>query len=77
MIDENRIRQRAFEIWQAQGCPEGRDLDHWLQAEVELQIADSRRSRGDYATVFGHPTGDLTMARRDGDRYRLGEVEDY
>lgn len=32
----DRIRQRAFELWQEDGCPEGRDLDYWLRAESEL-----------------------------------------
>ncbi len=30
------IRRRAFQIWEDQGRPEGRDMDHWLQAESEL-----------------------------------------
>lgn len=29
------IERRAQEIFEQQGCPEGRDLDHWLQAEAE------------------------------------------
>ncbi|MTJ79831.1 MAG: DUF2934 domain-containing protein [Telmatospirillum sp.] len=34
--DQDRIRSRAFEIWQAEGCPEGRDVEHWLKAEEEV-----------------------------------------
>lgn len=29
------IERRAREIFEQRGCPEGRDLDHWLQAENE------------------------------------------
>ena len=29
------IERRAQEIFEQRGCPEGQDLDHWLQAEVE------------------------------------------
>jgi hypothetical protein len=29
------IERRAQEIFLQRGCPEGRDLDHWLQAETE------------------------------------------
>lgn len=36
MSDHDKIRQRAFEIWETQGRPQGRDLDHWLQAEAEV-----------------------------------------
>lgn len=32
-----RIRQRAYELWEADGQPEGRELEHWLQAEQELR----------------------------------------
>jgi len=35
----DQIRQRAFQIWQAEGHPEGRDFEHWLQAEAELNGA--------------------------------------
>ncbi|MCP1609327.1 putative membrane protein [Azospirillum lipoferum] len=30
---EQRIRDRAYAIWLNEGCPHGRDADHWLQAE--------------------------------------------
>ena len=29
------IRQRAYEIWQAEGQPDGRALEHWCRAEAE------------------------------------------
>ena len=32
----HRIEQRAYELWEANGRPEGRALDHWLQAEQEI-----------------------------------------
>jgi hypothetical protein len=32
--DQQQIRELAFEIWQKEGCPEGRDLEHWLNAEA-------------------------------------------
>jgi hypothetical protein len=31
-----KVTQRAFEIWEQAGRPEGQDLDHWLMAEAEL-----------------------------------------
>ena len=33
---EQRISQRAYEIWQKEGCPQGQDLKHWLAAEREI-----------------------------------------
>jgi hypothetical protein len=34
--DIARIRERAYTIWEARGRPHGRDLEHWLLAEMEL-----------------------------------------
>ena len=31
-----RIRERSYQLWDQEGRPEGRHLDHWLQAEQEL-----------------------------------------
>lgn len=33
---EERIRQRAYEIWEQEGRPDGRDREHWLRAEAEI-----------------------------------------
>lgn len=30
------IAERAYEIWEQEGCPEGRDQEHWLRAEAEI-----------------------------------------
>ena len=35
-IGQGAIEKRAWEIWQNEGCPTGRELEHWLQAEREL-----------------------------------------
>ena len=37
MDDTERIRQRAHQIWEAEGRPEGREAEHWAQAEDDLQ----------------------------------------
>ncbi len=34
-----RVRRRAYEIWEEQGRPQGRDVEHWLRAEAELTAA--------------------------------------
>ena len=33
---ENRIRERAYEIWIAHGCAHGHADQHWLAAEREV-----------------------------------------
>jgi len=32
---EQRVRERAYEIWERAGGPEGKAVEHWLQAEAE------------------------------------------
>jgi len=36
-LDEERIRERAYGIWIAEGRPHGRELAHWQRAHHELQ----------------------------------------
>ena len=40
-ISEEIIRQRAHAIWEAQGKPDGHDLEHWEQAVRELRNGSS------------------------------------
>lgn len=35
-LDHAAVSQRAWEIWQNEGCPSGKELEHWLRAESEL-----------------------------------------
>lgn len=35
-IPDELIRQRSYEIWQREGCPHGRAVEHWQQAKMEL-----------------------------------------
>lgn len=35
MCIECRLKERAYFIWQREGCPEGRALDNWLEAKRE------------------------------------------
>jgi hypothetical protein len=39
---QNRIRQRAHEIWEQEGRPEGAHERHWRQAENEMAAADAK-----------------------------------
>ena len=34
---EEQVRRRAYEIYEAQGRPEGRHEEHWRQAEKEVR----------------------------------------
>lgn len=40
---KDQIAQRAFEIWQREGQPHGRDQEHWAQAEAELRETGAQK----------------------------------
>lgn len=33
---EEKIRRRAYQLWEAEGRPDGRHAEHWAQAEREV-----------------------------------------
>lgn len=46
-VDRNaeRIRQRAYELWQQSGQPDGSEMDFWLQAEREIKGEEAKKSK--------------------------------
>jgi hypothetical protein len=40
MEREEEVRSLAYTIWQEEGCPDGRHVEHWLKAEAILQRKD-------------------------------------
>jgi Protein of unknown function (DUF2934) len=40
---EQRVRERAYEIWNATGREDGRANEHWLSAERELLASLRKR----------------------------------
>lgn len=51
---EARIRERAREIWENQGQPEGKDLEHWMEAEKEFGY-DTPLKLDENISVLGKP----------------------
>ena len=39
---EDEIRLIAYEIWEGEGCPIGRDCEHWFRAEVVWEQKNSK-----------------------------------
>jgi hypothetical protein len=42
----DEVAKRAYSLYLAQGCPQGHDVQHWLEAEDQVTKArqDARRS---------------------------------
>ena len=55
LVEVERIRDRAYQLWEQDGCPEGRDLDYWYKAEAELH--------GEGASCLESPSGGSTADR--------------
>lgn len=36
MLNWQAIQERSYEIWEREGRPHGRDVEHWRLAETEL-----------------------------------------
>ena len=43
----HKVRERAYQIWEHEGCPEGRENEHWHRAEQELADEDAAGSSPD------------------------------
>lgn len=59
MIEDRsaRVRRKAYERWEREGRPEGRDTEHWLEAERELEDADAE-GQGAQSGISNHRLGD-------------------
>ncbi|MDQ0505406.1 DUF2934 domain-containing protein [Xanthobacter agilis] len=36
LTERDQIRRRARAIWREEGCPNGRDREHWALAELQV-----------------------------------------
>jgi hypothetical protein len=59
------IAERAAELWEAEGRPEGRALDHWLKAEREVR-ADVETAIGGLRVPMRRPEFELAGDARGG-----------
>lgn len=70
---ETRIRNLAYMLWMEDGCPEGRDQAHWLEAEDMLRAEDEDPKwlvRADKKTepVAKEPKPDDAFIKRQGQK---------
>lgn len=61
------ITARAYKIFVERGCPEGRDLEHWLEAEAQLNAETSMTSPQPAVTMAAPaPESPKTATRQTG-----------
>ena len=62
---ESQTRNRAYAIWEAEGRPEGRAVDHWLAAEAAFRRPVPPRARASRVrTSPGMANGSLERPAR-------------
>lgn len=35
---QDEVARKAYEIYLREGCPQGRDVQHWLAAEIQMSV---------------------------------------
>jgi hypothetical protein len=43
MVTDDQIRTLAYTIWEEEGCPDGKDLEHYLRAKKILEDQGTKR----------------------------------
>jgi hypothetical protein len=56
---QDEIAAYAYKLWEAEGRPDGRDVDHWLQAKAHL-TADRQYEAG----VLAAPSATTAKKRK-------------
>ena len=52
-LDEHRIRELAYRIWESEGRPEGDHLRHWHQAREQMEAEAGGASPDTLDTASG------------------------
>jgi hypothetical protein len=71
---EARVRARAFQLWQEEGEPENRALEHWDKASELVAIEENQRRatkpnplRGTSLGPYGEPVEPLVAVENQGE----------
>ena len=72
-LSQDAIARRAYEIWEREGRPEGRAMEHWFRAVSEL------KAQNDGASTLEVPPREAPRtqrtARRSGPRLNEGRFQ--
>jgi hypothetical protein len=65
MDREERVRQRAYAMWEQDGCPAGRDAEYWLRACDEVDGTRQGGEGADEAEAANENAARQRMSGRD------------
>ena len=65
-MEKNAIQQKAYELWEAEGRPHGRDIDHWERAETAVTASgmDSVGASDDMTTKLSKTKPEGRVAKK-------------
>lgn len=64
---DDRIRERAYQIWEAEGRPQGKAQTHWEQASTELEAEPARKVRPAGKKAMKNPPKDWSIVDEQSD----------
>ncbi|VBB68905.1 hypothetical protein RIEGSTA812A_PEG_378 [invertebrate metagenome] len=71
-----RVRERAYQLWEAAGCEHGRDMEYWFKAEVQIAAEQAAAQVQSPPQTTSVPTSrtsiDTETAVKPGDRGKTG-----
>jgi hypothetical protein len=56
----NRVEQRAYELWEREGRPEGRHDHHWAEAERQIAAEHAQPAPGAAAAALAKHSADAS-----------------
>ena len=68
MRKEDEVRLIAYSIWEEDGCPNGRDCEHWFRAEViwdqQQKPSDKKEELKAVSKQSGRSPGKLKASKK-------------
>jgi hypothetical protein len=65
-VDEQKIKEAAYALWEQDGKPNGLDLEHWFNATTILERADPDKFTSASEEKQDGPTGNTNSSESGG-----------
>ena len=64
MIAEHELRIRSYLLWEAEGRPQGRDMEFWFRARAQLEVESKAASPWRRPRLFVVPAASVSSPPR-------------
>lgn len=64
MVAEHEIRTRSYLLWEAEGRPQGRDMEFWFLAKAQLEVESRAPSPWKRPKLFVVPSASISSPPR-------------